>query len=253
MKKNDSKWESQKCSICISTFNGKKFLYEQIFSILQDLKHNDEVVIVDDASTDSTLKIIDDFNDERIKCHLNLHNIGILKSFEKAVRLSRGDVIFFCDQDDIWYEGKRNEMVKVVMNPGIIAAVCDCNIIDEKGQILSLSFFEEHSSKSGLIKNFFRNSYLGCGMCFRKELVSTLLPFPNYVSMHDEWTGLIGDLFWDVKFIRKQLFGYRRHSNNVTAMKSKGFAFALRKRLLNFIAVSSRLHRAYNTWTILKP
>jgi glycosyltransferase involved in cell wall biosynthesis len=208
---------------------------------------------VDDASTDSTSKIIEKFFfDKRIKFFLNSHNIGILKSFERAVYLSQGDVIFFCDQDDVWYKGKRDEMVKSVMKHRIMVAVCDCNIINENGLITSESYFADRDSKPGFLKNFFRNSYLGCGMCFRRELISTLLPFPSYVSMHDEWTGLIGDLFWNVMFVQKQLFGYRRHRNNVTAMKSKGFVFALRKRLFNFFAVASRIHRAYQTWIALK-
>jgi glycosyltransferase involved in cell wall biosynthesis len=241
-----------KISVCMATFNGKRFLSAQINSVLEDLRLEDELVIVDDASEDSTLQIIQGFNDPRIRCIQNLKNIGVLKSFEKAVVNSKGKVIFFCDQDDLWYKGKRDTMVNAVMNPGILAAVCDCNLIDVKGSVTIKSFFEIRFSRQGFWKNLYKNTFLGCGMCFRRELVSALLPFPSYVSMHDEWVGLMANVFGLVKFVKEPLFGYRRHGNNVTTMQWNGFIFAIKKRLLNLLAITLRLPKALRAWNASK-
>ena len=82
--------------------------------------------------------------------------------------------------------------------------------------------------------------------------MSALLPFPSYVSMHDEWVGLMANVFGFVKFVKEPLFGYRRHGNNVTTMQWNGFIFAIKKRLLNLLAIALRLPGAFRAWNASK-
>ncbi len=230
-----------KCSVCIATYNGRKFILEQLLSILNDLKCFDEIIIFDDCSTDDTYDILKSISDNRIIINKNKKNIGVIKTFEKAIIRATGKVIFFCDQDDIWYVGKRDEMVNAVYEENVLVAVSDCNVIDEAGNVIMDSYFKYRNSKAGFINNIIKNSYLGCSMCFRSDFRSWLLPFPRDISMHDEWVGLLGDLVGNVKFVPKQLFGYRRHAGNVTKMRWGGVIYAIKKRVLNILTVFLRL------------
>ena len=94
-------------SICMALYNGAKFVEEQIDSILPQLDHpNDEIIIVDDFSKDNSVELISNYKDPRIKLIKNKSNIGYIKTFEKAINLSKNDIIFLSDQDDIWENNK---------------------------------------------------------------------------------------------------------------------------------------------------
>ena len=90
-----------KISVCIATFNGEKFIQEQIQSILPQLGEDDEIVVSDDGSTDRTMEILELFKDKRIRLLVNEGKHGFIWNFENALRKAKGDVIFLCDQDDI--------------------------------------------------------------------------------------------------------------------------------------------------------
>ena len=92
-------------SVCMATYNGEKYIREQIDSILPQLSDSDELVISDDGSSDSTIDIIQGYNDRRIRLYHNTRH-GVTWNFENALRQSRGDVIFLADQDDVWKPGK---------------------------------------------------------------------------------------------------------------------------------------------------
>lgn len=227
-------------SVCMATYNGERFLDDQINSVLRELAPKDELVIVDDVSTDATIEIIRRHNDSRIVLYQNDANLGPVRSFEKAISLSSGDVVFLCDQDDLWYPGKVAEMASLIQGKKMVV-VCDCNVIDEHGAILSQSFQTVRRSRSGFFCNLYRNGYLGCAMCFKASLKKVILPFPKGIRMHDEWIGLVGDVAGDVVFSKKILFGYRRHSTNVTKLTWGGWSFAAMKRISHIVAISRRL------------
>ena len=105
----------------MATHNGEKFIKEQLDSILCQLSPEDEVVISDDGSTDSTLEIIEGYNDSRIKIYRMTHTRKGMKShyyvtmnFENALRQAKGDYIFLCDQDDVWYPHKVERCFEVL-------------------------------------------------------------------------------------------------------------------------------------------
>ncbi len=95
-----------KRSVCLATHNGAKYIEEQLHSILNELSVDDEVIIVDDHSSDNTVGLIKNIADSRIQIFENATNIGVNANFEKAISLSNGDVIFMADQDDIWTQGR---------------------------------------------------------------------------------------------------------------------------------------------------
>lgn len=207
-------------SVCIAVYNGEKYLYKQIFSILNQLSDNDEVIISDDSSTDKTLSIIEELDDARIKLVPNKGNRGPVGNFENALSQASGDYIFLADQDDIWLEGRVSEAIKCLKQPGIECVICNRIIIDANGNTDNTAVIKEDFTKWTFWKILLHNKYIGCCMAFTRKLLKQSLPFPNNLPMHDLWIGLLSHKQNSVKFIPQPLIGYRRHGENVTTGKS---------------------------------
>jgi glycosyltransferase involved in cell wall biosynthesis len=226
-------------SVCVATFNGQAFIQEQLISILNQLSAFDEVVISDDCSSDNTIKIIQSIKDPRIKILSSCNKLGIVKNFERVLFNASGDYLFLCDQDDIWLPNKVEKCMLALRESLLV--VCDCRVVDKELNELYPSFFKLRQSGKGLIKNLLKNSYLGCCMAFRKELLSQALPIPASAPMHDMWLGLIANCTGKVVFLYEPLVLYRRHGDNAspTAQKSTFTLFqkiSYRIKLLFLIA-----------------
>lgn len=206
----------QKISVCLAVYNGAKYIKLQLESILSQLKATDEVIVSDDGSTDDTLSIVRTFNDLRIRILVGNNYKNPIYNFENAIKHASGDIIFLADQDDFWLPEKVSEMLKALKTADIV--VSNCYMGDENLQIIKSSYFEWRNSKKGLIKNLYRNSYLGCCIAFKRNMLSKILPFPAKIPMHDMWIGLIAELYYKPIFLDKPLMIYRRHSNNVTSL-----------------------------------
>ncbi|MCL1139578.1 glycosyltransferase family 2 protein [Shewanella pneumatophori] len=204
----------------MASYNGQPFIGEQISSIIKQLSHNDELIISDDGSNDGTLDIIQDLTvrDSRIKLFRGPQK-GLISNFEYAIKQAQGDYIFLADQDDVWEGNKVTTILKHLENTVLV--VSDCSVNDENLGIISESFFALNGSKSGLFKNMYKNSYLGCCMAFRAELLKDILPFPSNIAMHDWWIGLIAECRYSVKFIPERLIKYRRHGGNASSTAEK--------------------------------
>ncbi|MDH4459941.1 MAG: glycosyltransferase family 2 protein [Flectobacillus sp.] len=203
-----------KISVCIATYNGEKYIREQLDSILKQLGENDEVIISDDSSCDKTVSLINEYNDKRIKVLLNQVFKNAIFNFENALKYATGDYIFLSDQDDIWLEGRVNHMIDELKNVDMV--VCDHSVIDEKKEVLIDSYFKNIPSGPGIIKNLFKNTYYGCCMAFRKEILTKALPFPKDIPMHDIWLGFVADLYFKSSFINVVYTMYRKHDRNVS-------------------------------------
>lgn len=223
-------------SVCMAVKNGAAFIEEQIQSILPQLGVNDELIVSDDNSTDSTIKIVNAFADERIKVTIN-PNGGIVDNFENAIKHSCGDKIFLADQDDVWVKDKIEKMSLHLNQFDVV--ICDCAIVDCHLQPQSNSFFEVNKSSKGLIKNIIRNSYMGCCMAFNRTILNKILPFPQNIAMHDLWIGLVAEVHYSVYFLPEQLVLYRRHSGNASSSPSKSSRSIKTK-------VTTRLHLVKN-------
>lgn len=202
-------------SVCMATYNGGKYIKEQIDSILFQLGEDDELIVSDDCSTDTTLIILNSYNDRRIKIFNNTNNKGVVGNFENALMQAKGDYIFLSDQDDVWLEGKVEACLDALKKSDLV--VTDCIVTDDKLNVIESSFFKSRSSRAGFWKNLIRNSYLGACVAFKKELLKIVLPIPiNLPVYHDGWIASLADITGRVTFVEFKGIYFRRHENNTS-------------------------------------
>ncbi len=218
-------------SVAMATFNGEKYIKEQLDSILVQLNKNDEVIISDDGSTDNTVSIINSYNDSRIKLINGTHN-GIKKNFENAINNCNGKYIFLSDQDDIWEPNKINKVLETFNKYHCSCVIHDCVVFNsDNNEIIYNSFFSFRKSKKGIIKNIIKNSYIGCCMAINSNIKDKILPIPNDIYMHDQWIGLICEKNNGSIFINDKLIRYRRHNNTVTNLKHNSILKMIKYRI----------------------
>lgn len=205
-------------SVCMATYNGERFIKEQVDSILKQLGSNDEIVISDDGSKDATLDIIKGYRDDRIKIY---HHVSegsnsfekATNNFENALKHATGDYIFLSDQDDIWTDDKVQVMMKGLSNNLLV----QCQLSP---------FGANKESECGLridkIKGFWTNLYMlpfaGCCMAFKRSLLEVTLPFPKGITAHDAWIGMVGVVSGRYCFIENKCQLYRLHNDNVSGI-----------------------------------
>lgn len=203
-------------SVCMATYNGEKYIAEQLASILKQLSENDEVIISDDGSKDKTCELIKALGDKRIRLVFNQGEHGFTHNFENALKLAKGDYIFLSDQDDIWLDSKVADTMKVLEEYDF--AVSDCITIDQNMNIIQKSRFETFDMKPGFSNHLIKSRFLGCCMAFKRSVLDASLPFPknDFLVEHDIWLAAVAFLYFNSKLIYKPLIYYRRHGNNVS-------------------------------------
>ncbi|VBB46856.1 conserved hypothetical protein [uncultured Paludibacter sp.] len=228
-------------SVCLASFNGEKYIKEQIDSILIQLGEDDELIVSDDGSTDKTLEIIREFDDQRIKLYENNKIHGYTHNFENALKHTSGDYIFFSDQDDIWLPNKVEIMLPHLVNDNFV--ISDGYITNEKLEIISrISSWRAY--KKGYFQNLYKSIYAGCTSAFTKKIKEYVLPFPltKYVQ-HDTWIGLLCELKFNVIYIEEPLILYRRHKTNTSSAGSKSTKapfFMFKYRMILFFETLKR-------------
>ncbi|MDM0906261.1 glycosyltransferase family 2 protein [Clostridium perfringens] len=225
-----------KISVCMATYNGGKYIKEQIESILSQLGENDELIISDDISKDNTIDIINSFNDKRIKIYYNKENHGFVRNFENALRKAKGDIIFLSDQDDIWMNDKVQIVLEALQDFDFV--VSDCITINDKEEIISKSRIKDYNIKNGFWRLMIKTRYLGCCMAFKKSILTAALPFPKnaYLMEHDLWIAAVSECYFKTKLISQPLIKYRRHGANVSSGGiTKGYPL--------FIKIKRRIYR----------
>jgi glycosyltransferase involved in cell wall biosynthesis len=200
----------------MATYNGEKYVKEQLASILSQLSENDEIIISDDNSSDSTLDIIKGLNDRRISVVLNEKPAGYTKNFENTLEKATGDVIFLADQDDVWLSNKVSITLSYLKKYDFV--VSDCTIVDADLNTLAPSHFNIHNVRTGFMNNFLLPRYIGACMAFKKEVLSTCLPFPEKqkFAAHDYWISQWAELRFSTVVINEPLILYRRHGSNAS-------------------------------------
>ena len=206
-----------KISVAMATYNGELFLNEQLNSIIACLTEHDEIVISDDGSTDRTIEIIESFRAQDDRIHIySGPGKGIKQNFENAIRNCSGEIIFLSDQDDVWRKDKVKLVLKEFEDPNCMVVNHNAEITDAEGTTTGSTMFEYRNSKPGIIRNIWKNSYVGCCMAFRRKLISNILPIPDDIEMHDQWIGIIGERNGKSVFLDENLIGYRRHGANAS-------------------------------------
>jgi len=227
-------------SVCMATFNGERFIKEQVASILSQIRENDELVISDDRSRDRTVEILKEFKDPRIKIYMNQGTKGPVSNFRNALIHSTGEYIFLSDQDDIWLPGRVDEALKLHQT-GYDLVTCNCFLIDENGQKLtSVPYFnEKHPLKKNFFYNLYENSVYGCCMSFNRKLLLYSLPFPKNIIMHDVWIGMLAKVKYKCGYIDQCLILYRRHGGTASFGKIKG---GKQHKISNLYRIRTRLY-----------
>ena len=210
----------------MATYNGEKYLVEQLDSIINQTYHNWNLLIRDDNSTDRTLEIIQDYQkkDNRIKLLKdNKGNLGIVKNFEELLKNSESEFIMFSDQDDIWVENKLDmylKMIEKIKNKGFMIH-SDAILFDKnKSNILKDTFISKKAINKGLENVFFNYFVQGATILISKEIKNFILPFPKEVYLHDRYIHLISELFFERIFVNKALIYYRQHGDNQIGAKN---------------------------------
>ena len=208
--------DMQRKSVCIATFNGEKYIIQQLISILSQLAEDDEVIISDDSSTDATLTLIRKLNDPRVRIFANNKFHSPIYNFEFCLTKTTGDIIFFSDQDDIWLPEKVRDIMKVFKkDPDVTLVASNARIIDFEGEMISGSFYHPgFRFTSRVLENVIKNRFLGCSIAMRRSMLQIVIPFPSRIPMHDSWLGIMNQLFGKVHFINTPLIAFRQHEVN---------------------------------------
>jgi glycosyltransferase involved in cell wall biosynthesis len=227
----------------MATYNGEKFLNTQVHSILSQLAPDDELIISDDHSNDSTIDILRNFDDSRIKIIYNTGGKGAVSNFQNALLHCKGEIIFLSDQDDIWMNDRMKEAIDM-HKKGYDLVACNCILIDENDKRISPDpyFNSKHPLKRNFFMNLYENSFYGCCMSFNRKALMFSLPFPEKIIMHDVWIGMLAKAKFNCGYIEKCLVLYRRHFGTTSFGKRKGGKIV---RISNFYRIKTRLILLY--------
>lgn len=216
-------------SIACCTYNGSRYLSEQLESLVRQTRLPDEIVVCDDCSTDNTREIILRYvrNFPLIKWVLvwNEHRKGVRSNFEQAIRLASGKYIATCDQDDVWKENKLAVLLDRIERTGCALVHSDAELIDGKGDTMYLSARQYYDLMwERDLSNYIlgENNVIGCTLMFRSELKKFLFPFPAHYFYHDQWLAIWAYHNGGISFVDEALVGYRQHTDNVVASLAGG-------------------------------
>ena len=231
-------------SVVVCTYNGEKFLREQLQSILEQTRPPDEIIISDDGSSDSTLDIVDEIrtsatsnNSQRWRVLTRETPVGVSGNFASTLLEAGGDFIALSDQDDVW-EPDRLERALGEFRDSVLLVHSDATLIDASGQpmgtlmsALRLSGREKSSLLRGRALDVLlrRNVITGATTVIRSSLVRQALPIPEG-WVHDEWLGLVAAIQDGVVFVDSPLIRYRQHGSNEIGANKTDYGEA-KKRL----------------------
>jgi glycosyltransferase involved in cell wall biosynthesis len=210
-------------SVAMCTYNGSKFLAEQLSSIREQTKLPHELVICDDGSTDATPRIVHAFALDApfpVRFFCNRATLGSTRNFDKAINLCAGQAIALCDQDDIWQPNKLEQLASVLGSEPHVGGVCsNAFLMDETSECFSDSLWERRNFTPRMQAAFQRNSALqllqynaatGATFVFRSEFVKQVTPIPPE-WVHDAWIALLVATQSRVQLVPEKLISYRIH------------------------------------------
>lgn len=232
--------KKRKVSVAMTTYNGEKYLRAQIDSILINLRPGDELVISDDGSTDGTLAIIEKYrgrSEETASPSIRLlqgPGRGIIANFAHAISRCTGDVIFLSDQDDVWEPYKAEHVLGEMERTGCSLVMHDAKVCNEDlSEVQMESFFDYRGSKSGFWNNVIKNRYMGCCMAFSSDMRDDILPIPETIQMHDQWIGIMNDLYGNgTSILREPLISYRRHADANSDFEHNSVPVMIKNRMI---------------------
>jgi hypothetical protein len=220
-------------SVAMTTYNGARFLEEQLQSIAKQSCLPDQVVIIDDRSSDHTRECLEEFASSapfQVNLYFNETTLGPTRNFQRAVELCSGDIIVLCDQDDRWHQEKLCQIKQAFASaPNTGLTFSDAELIDENGNLLNLRLWQytfekkyESTITSGKAFELLlqHDVVTGATMAFRQSFRNVLLPFPTGIPLlHDGWIALIIAALGEISVLRQPLIEYRVHPQQSQGIK----------------------------------
>ena len=216
--------ENPKLCILLASYNGEKYISEQLDSIINQTYKNWELIIRDDGSKDETVTILNKYEkkDERIKVlRDDKGNLGFLKNFEELLYNAKEEFVLFSDQDDFWLKNKLEKFVekirnldeKVLSKPLLVH--CNSLVCDEKLEIIKEKFIDSKIAKKNNSNiYFFEYIVQGSTSMVNKKMIRESLPFLKSVTLHDRYFHLLSQFLGTRVFIDESLVKYRQHERN---------------------------------------
>ncbi len=225
--------ENISISIALCTYNGQQFLPAQFKSIIGQTIVPSEIVVCDDASTDSTVSLVNSFlKNTYFQGNIieNENSLGVIANYSQALSLCQGEYVALCDQDDIWQPDRISRCLQHMIEaekffgtntPLLVHS--DLQVIDSEGHVLAPSFVkfrklqprQNDPLKILLVQNF----VTGCTVLVNRSLLKAALPIPEYAVMHDWWLALVAAAAGKIIYEPKPLVIYRKHGKNVIGAK----------------------------------
>jgi glycosyltransferase involved in cell wall biosynthesis len=216
-------------SVVMATYNGEKYLTEQLESILLQTLPPVEIIVCDDRSNDGTVAILESFKKKGLlSYYVNDDRLGVINNFKKAASFAKStNLLAFADQDDIWLPYKLQTLAEKLLEhtdqnlPAMVFS--DLTIINKAGAILNYSLWKEFTidpDKQTFKTLLTRNIVPGCTMLINSNMRKELLTMPNTAYMHDAWLTFVAYAFKNYAYVKQPLICYRQHDNNVTYSES---------------------------------
>lgn len=220
--------DNYKISIALCTYNGAQYLREQLTSFIGQTRLPDELLVCDDASTDATVKLIQDFSTSApfpVICHSNKANLGSTKNFERAISLCTGDIIFLSDQDDVWLPHKIERIESEFLRSQDVGLVfSDPDLVDDELRPLNDRLWNytfppnrrADADSAAFYKTLLQgNVVTGATAAFRSQFVRDFIPMPESLTnlVHDAWIALFISVSAEIAFINEPLIRYRQHAS----------------------------------------
>lgn len=244
-----------KVSVCMATYNGSPWIESQLCSILNELDSSDEVVVVDDCSSDDTAAKVMGIGDSRVRLIRNIQNVGHVQAFSRSIASALGDVLVLSDQDDLWIPGRVQLMTDLLSDASVCATGFIQRFPDSSEEVLPRLRFREDGVRGFCrVLNellFGKGPYWGCAMAFRADVRELILPIPSWVESHDHWIALAGGALGGVRVSPVSTVIRRLHERNVTPRGRRSVTRRIRTRLLTLrSALSMRLRCTRLRWRL---
>jgi len=226
-------------SVAMCTYNGARFVAEQLASVAGQTRPPDELVVCDDGSTDETCALVERFAARApfpVRLCVNEHNLGSTRNFGRAIALCTGDLIALSDQDDVWHPSKLEKLeARFAARPSVGFVFTDAELVDEHlrpaGRRLwdSVGFGpkERRLVRGGRALDLLLPGWhvTGATMAFRAKFRSLVLEIPEDLALiHDGWIAAVIAGVADVDFVEEPLLKYRQHPRQQIGAPEKGAA-----------------------------
>ena len=211
--------------VLLATYNGEKYIREQIESILNQTYQNIRLIISDDCSKDNTPEILREYEkkDNRIELYIQEKNLGVVKNIEFLLSKVKNNYYMLSDQDDVWLSEKIEKSLETLINKDADLVFGDLEVVDQDLKTIYPSFGDFMLLNNKINKyinspklNYIYNCVTGCTVLAKKETIQKIVPLPEKSKylIHDHWIGLMASIYGKVAYMPEKYIKYRQHGNN---------------------------------------